>query len=580
MRRLFAAMLLGLTLSSAPSVAQNSPGMRLALEAAKAQTQGNLNGALGLYNEALADQSLTNDRRATIFSDRGALYARLNQPKQAIDDFNRAVQLFPEYPAIYNNRGSALLAIGLAREAVKDFDRAIVLSPGYAAAYNNRAAAYLELKQTAAAIADFTRAIELSPQALAPLNGRGRALLASGRPQAALRDFTRAIATDARFSLGYRNRAEARMQLERFGEAAEDLSRAVAFEPEEAEVYVQRGLAYLAARNTEAALKDFARAIELDSGLAQAYAYRGLTHARINAFAEAEADLARALEIDPRLAFAYAVRAFAAVQSGQLDLARRELERAIKIAPEQAEVLWVKGIVEEAQGRATEAVQSYRSALSARPALREASDALDRLGAGAASSQVELRGLGVDPWYVVQRGSRLFAVSQDYPRIAVPLEMAGEGQPKLLDWEVRKPPYRDIALLRFASGVVKGAAGQRETEHVAIIDLASAIVVGIVPHRDGEKRARWTWEDGGVVIEGVDGLKDEFALRQAGRAVATASAPRKTERAYAPPAWGLWGNTFGSGDLGPTQTPRRETRAQPPPRRQQPKSLFDILLGN
>lgn len=579
MRALLAVSILTLTLAAAPAGGQNSPGMRLALEAAKAQAQGNLNGALGLYHQALSDQSLTNDRRATILTDRGALYARLNQPKQAIDDLNRAVQLYPEYPAIYNNRGSALLAIGQAREAIKDFDRAIVLAPGYAAAYNNRAAAYVEAKQPAAAVADYTKALQLAPQALAPLNGRGRAMLAAGRPQAAMRDFTRAIAADARFALGYRSRAEAKMQLERFGEAAEDLSRAIAFEPDDAEAYVLRGNAYLAARNTEAALKDFARAIELDPRSAQGYAARALTHARINAFAEAEADVARALELDPRSALAYGVRAYAAVQSGQLEAARRELDRAVKLAPEQAEVLWIKGVVEEGQGRATDAVQSYRAALAARLGFREASEALDRLGAGAASSQNELRGLGLDPWYVVQRGARLFAVSQDYQRFSVPLEMAGEGQPKLLDWEVRKAPFRDIALLRFFSGFAQGDTGPIETEHVAILDLAAGAVVGIVPHRAGEKRARWTWEDGTVSIEGVDGLKDEFAVRQGGRAVASAPAPsRRTGRAYAPPAWGLWGNTFG-GDAGPA--PRRETRApQPQPRRQQPKSLFDILLGN
>jgi tetratricopeptide (TPR) repeat protein len=574
MRAASAALFVLIALACGPAAAQTSPGLRLAQEAAKAQAQGNLNGALGLYNEALADASLSNDRRATILTDRGALYARLNQPKLAIDDLNRAVQLYPEYPAIYNNRGSTLLALGLQREAIKDFDRAAVLAPGYAAAFNNRAAAYADLKQTAAAVADYTRAIELAPQSVAPLNGRGRVLLDGGRPQAAVRDFSRAIAVDTRFSLGYRSRADAKMQLERFADAAEDLSRAIAFDPEDADIYVRRGLAYLAARNTEAAIKDFARAIELDPRSSQAYAARALTHARINAAAEAEADVARALELDPRSALAYTVRAYTAVQAGQTEVARRELDRAFKLAPENADVLWVKGMVEEVQGRATEAVQSYRNALAARPGFREAADALDRLGAGVAGSQTEVRGLGFDPWYVVQRGTRYFAVSQDFARISVPLEMAGEGQPKLLDWEVRKPPYRDIALLRFSGGQIPGRNGPVETEQVAILDLAAAAVVAVVPHREGEKRARWTWEDGNVTIEGVDGLKDEFALRQS-RVVA--SAPKRMERSYAPPSWGLWGDAFGGG-LGPAPAPTKGSSR--PTQRRQPKSLFDILLGN
>lgn len=578
MRSLFAALILSSALAAAATPASAQSGVLLAQQAAQAQSQGNVNGALGLYNQALADTALSNDRRATILTDRGALFGRINQPRQAIEDFNRAVQLYPEYPAIYNNRGSTLLALGQAREAIKDFDRAILLAPGYAAAFNNRAAAYAELKQTDLALADFTKALELAPQSLAPLTGRGRAMLGAGRPQAAMRDFSRAISTDARFSLGYRSRAEAKMQLERFGDAVEDLTRAIAFEPDEAEIYVQRGTAYLAARNTEAAIKDFARAIELDPRSSAAYASRALAHARINAQTEAEADVSRALELNPRLALAYAVRAYAAVQAGQGDLARRELERAVRLAPESADVLWAKGVVEESQGRATDAVQSYRQALAARTWFREPAEALERLGAGLSANQSELSGLGFDPWYVVQRGTRLYAVSQDFPRFSVPLEMAGDGQPRLLDWEIRRPPFKDIALLRFSTGTVQRPNGPQETESVAILDLSSSTVVGIVPHRDGERRSRWSWDEGTIVVEGVDGLKDEFVVRQS-RVVATAQT-RRPDRAYAPPSWGLWGESFsnnGFGASGPAPA-RKETRAQP--RRQQPKSLFDMLLGN
>ena len=109
------------------------------------------------------DKTLPNDRRATILNDRGVAYSRRQQPKEAIDDFNRAIQLYPEYAAVYNNRGNVLLGLGAVREAIKDFDRALVLAPGYAAAYSNRAGAYMKLGQVELAIADYTKAIALTP---------------------------------------------------------------------------------------------------------------------------------------------------------------------------------------------------------------------------------------------------------------------------------------------------------------------------------------------------------------------------------------------------------------------------------
>ena len=150
-------------------------------EAAAALVRGDAAAAVTAYTEALKETTLANDRRGTILSDRGVAYARLGQTKLALDDFNRAVQLFPEYAAVYNNRGSLLLALNLPREAVRDFNRAVTLAPGYAAAYNNRAGALFRLGQHADAVRDFTKAIQLMPTSAAPLCGFGVAQRASTR---------------------------------------------------------------------------------------------------------------------------------------------------------------------------------------------------------------------------------------------------------------------------------------------------------------------------------------------------------------------------------------------------------------
>ena len=108
-------------------------------EGAAQLVHGDVDKAIATYTDALRDTGLPNDRRATILNDRAVANGRLGQTKLALEDFNRAVELFPEYPVAYNNRGNLLLAVGQYREATKDFDRALVLAPGYAAAYSNRA---------------------------------------------------------------------------------------------------------------------------------------------------------------------------------------------------------------------------------------------------------------------------------------------------------------------------------------------------------------------------------------------------------------------------------------------------------
>lgn len=167
----------------------------------------------------------------------------------------------------------------------------------------------------------------------------------------------------------------------------------------------------------------------------------------------------------------------------------------------------------------------------------------------------------------------MFATSDDHPRLQVPLEsVGGEAPPRLISFEVMKPPNRDIALLHIDAGQMPGASAPEEVRHVAILDLAQRTVLGVVPDRQGQRQAKWAWEDSKLVITAADGLTDEFQLRGGGRtpsAAVAATGPRRQysegPRTYAPPGWLPWG--------GQPQPQRRAGR-------QQPKTLLDMLFGN
>ena len=508
-------------------------------EAAMALVRGDPQQAVTSYTAALNDTALSNDRRAAILNDRGLAYVRLGQPKLAIEDFNRAAQLFPEYAAVYNNRGSLLLSLGVPKEAIKDFDRAIVLGPGYAAAYNNRAGALAKLGQLDDAIRDYTKAVTLMPTSPAPLSGRGRVHLALQRPHAAIRDFTRAVNADARFAAGYRNRAEAKLEVEHYDEAIEDLSRAIAFDVSNAEFYVLRGQAYLAMRNTPSAIKDFTHAIELDPNIASAYAARGLAHGLAEVYDAAYADLNKAIELDPRSSVAFAYRAFVYKQNGQLDVGLHDIETAIKVDAERPEVYWAKAEIEEALGQTEQAIADLRKALELRPSYRDANESLLRLGAVAPNgNETVLADAGTDTWRIVMRGNRYFAVDDLFPRLSVPLEMMGEGQPRLLEWEVKKPPFKGIGVLRFYGGSVAGRSGREDIELIAVLDLDQSLVIAIEPHRQGEKLAVWTWEEGKVTVASADGVTDEFSLRVGKEEVATTRRDTGSEQGF--PGWAPW----------------------------------------
>lgn len=549
---------------------------------ALALQRGKSDDAITEYTAALDERTLPDDRRATILNDRGVAYVRLGKTREAVDDFNKAVELFPEYAATYNNRGNLLLALGLPKEALKDFNRAIALAPGYAAAYNNRAGAKMQIGKPQEAIRDFTQAVKLLPSAAAPLAGRGRAHMDLGRPHAAIRDFSRAVGSDARFASAYRSRAEAKLKVGHYDEAIEDLSRAIAFDVNNSNAYMLRGEAYLSSGNFEAAIADFTRYIELRPQQADGYEMRGLAHAMAEVHEAAFADLNMAIELDQRSARAFAFRAYEYVRNGQPEIARSDIATASKIAPEGAEVLWAKAAIEEAQGRSDAAIESYRAAVMARPDYKLALDALRRLGVEEMTKGDTLvEGLGTADWQVVINRGSYFAILPSAAALRVPLEMLGEGKPRLLSWEEKPPPFKDIGVLTYHSGVVKGAKGPEEMEMAAIVDLKSQSVVAIQPQRQGKQTANWNWSDNGTVtVASVDGVTDQFQLRQGLVAPPTTRRYSKTRRRRNPsygetPSWAPWAED-GSLYYGQQRHARRKTNRK---RRRKPKTIFDLLFN-
>ncbi len=543
------------------SVVADERSLLKAREAGVALARGDIDQSIALFTEVLGDKTLSNDRRAIVFVDRGVAYARRQSLREAIEDFNQAIQLYPEYAAIYNNRGNVLLGIGAVREAIKDFDRAIALAPGYTAAYSNRAGAYAKLDKGDQAIGDYSKAISLVPTSAAALTGRARVHLNAYRPQAAIRDATRAVAADARFSAGYRTRAEAKLQLAKFDEAIEDLSRAVAFEARSTELYLLRGAAYLEGRSLAAALKDFSTAIELNPRSALAHTSRGYTYALLGTFDAALNDYARAIELEPRSPRAFAYRAWTYSKLQQPELALKDVDRALKLDANAAEAYWARAELHQAEGRSAAAIHDLQKALSLNADFKEPARVLEWLGVNTRIASTEVTGAGLDGWRIFSRGRQYVATNEQYSRVKVDIEMVGKGEPRILEWDLQKGPFAGIGLLRFHAGTVETVRGDEEVEQIAIIDIQAGTVAGYETQRRGARTAQLTWDDGKLTVASADGTRDEYQLREAKvKETPVAAAPQKKvasdQRKL--PAWTPWGEN----------------------RRGKPKSLFEMLFGN
>ena len=113
--------------------------------------------ALGLYNAALKSDNSNPD----ILHDRGVCLFHLKRFEPALDDFNRAAELQPDYSYRYSSRAFILSSMKKYDEAAADYQKAIELDPEDAVAHNNLGMLYEQMGYAKQAKEHFTISDEM-----------------------------------------------------------------------------------------------------------------------------------------------------------------------------------------------------------------------------------------------------------------------------------------------------------------------------------------------------------------------------------------------------------------------------------
>ena len=216
---------------------------------------------------------------------RGFLRRTLGDPKGALADFERFLELAPNDPQAPGarealakiraggegtDRAAGLLTSakekamkGDLRGALADCDRAIELEPGLGAAWVNRAIVRGLLKDPDGARSDYDRAIELDPRQMTAWAGRATIRLSKKDWSGAISDDTRALELAPRDTRILLDRATARESAGDRTGALEDLTAVLEIDPGDAETLAKRGVLWNMRGEKARALADLERFLEL-----------------------------------------------------------------------------------------------------------------------------------------------------------------------------------------------------------------------------------------------------------------------------------------------------------------------------
>jgi tetratricopeptide (TPR) repeat protein len=297
-----------------------------------------------------------------IQQDRGLAYAKLGNHSQAIEDYDRAIEINPKYMEAYLNRGAAYGKLGDNRRAISDYDRAIKINPKCALAYLNRGVAVNELGNHTQAIEDYDRAIEFDPENADAYDNRGAAYAKLGNYSQAISDYNRAIGINPKHAWAYNGRGAAYARLGNKRQATEDYGRAIEINPEYAEAYYNRGILHQGLGNHRQAIEDYNRAIESNSEYAAAYTNRGVAYGILGNNRQAISDYDKAVEIDPKYEKAYYNRGVAYGELGNQSQAVSDYDKAIEINSEYADAYNNRGVAYAKLGNRAQAIEDLKTA--------------------------------------------------------------------------------------------------------------------------------------------------------------------------------------------------------------------------
>jgi Flp pilus assembly protein TadD len=177
------------------------------------------------------------------FNDKGDELYNQERYQEAIEWYDKALAIDPNYTRALNGKGNALLNLEKYQEAIEWYDKALAIDPNYTRAFYNKGNALNRLERYQEAIEYFDKALAIDPNYTRALNGKGNALLNLEKYQEAIEWYDKALAIDPNYTRALNGKGNALNGLEKYQEAIEWYDKALAIDPNNADVSSNKALA-------------------------------------------------------------------------------------------------------------------------------------------------------------------------------------------------------------------------------------------------------------------------------------------------------------------------------------------------
>jgi tetratricopeptide (TPR) repeat protein/spermidine synthase len=177
----------------------------------------------------------------------------------------------------YAALGTNLAREGKMNEAIEQFEKALEIDPLFAEVHDNLGAALASLERFDEAFAHYKKALDINPHSTKAMNNFAAALIRIGQTNEALDKYLESLKIDPRCAETYGSIGAALASLQRYEEACRYYNQALTLQPDWAQTQNNLAIALSRLGKNDEAIPHWQRALELDPRLAEAHQNLGIT---------------------------------------------------------------------------------------------------------------------------------------------------------------------------------------------------------------------------------------------------------------------------------------------------------------
>ena len=215
--------------------------------------------ALTLLNDKISESENSN----ILYACRAKVYARLENYKGAVADWDNAIALERNIRDYYTERGKAYFKLGKFEYAAEDFTRVLRMDPADFPLYVERANAFAQSKKYDLAIKDAETYLGYFGNSQEAISLCGDLYYLNENYIEALKFYNRNLALDKTKHEYYKARGRTYLKTGTYRYAINDLSMALDLFPNDGETYLLKGIARFESGDAEGACSDWNKARKL-----------------------------------------------------------------------------------------------------------------------------------------------------------------------------------------------------------------------------------------------------------------------------------------------------------------------------